>query len=126
MLTHQEVSLHAAVNRDCDAQAHGPGHLGSLPGQALGGVVDEDDDGHQENIDISQSPGLRGFRRKPLRCSARELAIYAVLLGEVNHRLDIFRLCMVKERPIAQDKTTAFAGSIDEFLGVISYLIGCA
>ena len=53
------------------------------------------------------------------------LFVHAVFLGEVNHRLDIFRLCLIKERPIAHDKTTAFASSIDKFLGVSSHIPGC-
>jgi hypothetical protein len=52
------------------------------------------------------------------------LFVHTVFLGEVNHRLDIFRLCLIKERPIAHDKTTAFASSVNEFLAVSFHFIG--
>jgi len=54
------------------------------------------------------------------------LFVHAVFFGEVNHRLDIFRLCLIEERAIAHDKTTAFANGIDEFLAVSFHFIGCA
>ena len=53
-------------------------------------------------------------------------SIDAVLFGDVNHRLDILRLCLIKERPIAHHKATAFANRIDQFFAVISHLLGRA
>ena len=54
------------------------------------------------------------------------LSVHTIFFGEVNHRLHILRLCLIKERPIAHNKATAFANSIDEFLAVIFHLLGCA
>ena len=52
------------------------------------------------------------------------LCIHAIFLGKVGHGPDVFRLCLIKERTIAHDKTTAFTNSIDEFLAVVSHFIG--
>ena len=53
------------------------------------------------------------------------LFVHAVFLGELNHRLDILRLCLIEKGSIAHDETAAFAGSIDEFLAVSFHFIGC-
>ena len=53
------------------------------------------------------------------------LFVHTIFFGEVNHRLDILRLCFIEKRTIAHDETTAFAGSIDEFLAVSFHFIGC-
>jgi hypothetical protein len=58
----------------------------------------------------------------PSRC----LFIYAVFLGGVYHRLDIFRLCLIKCHPIGHKITAAFAAGIDELLDAVFHLLGGA
>src|SRR4030043_74589 len=54
------------------------------------------------------------------------LFVYAVFLGEINHSLDVFRFCLVEERPVTHDITAAFTCSVDKVLYIVFYLLGRA
>jgi hypothetical protein len=74
----------------------------------------------------SASPRLCARKMKgTFKTASKRLFVAAVFPGEVNHSLDIFRLCLIEKRAIADDETTAFASSVDEFLAVDFHFIGC-
>lgn len=52
-----------------------------------------------------------------------QLFVYALLPGRVDHRFDIFRFGLIKERPIAHDQTATFTSGINELLDVIFYFL---
>jgi hypothetical protein len=78
--------------------------------------------GHKAVRAPMPSLSSRYYKLSPFRC----LLVYAVLLGGIHHGLDIFRLCLIEERPVAHDKATTLTDSIYEFLDVISHVLGCA
>jgi hypothetical protein len=51
------------------------------------------------------------------------LFIYAVFLGEFDHSLDVFCLCLVKECPIAHDITAVLTSNIDTFLYIVLHFL---
>ena len=81
---------------------------------------------HKNHKILPDVMDITGYcRYNDLACSLclHSLLVHAIFLGDVNHRLDIFRLCLIKEGPVAHDKTTALASSIDEFLAVSLHFI---
>ena len=82
--------------------------------------------GGDESTDISQPPNLPGFLQKPGRSIPPSLAVEPVFSASLHHRLEVFRLYVIEESPIAQYETTALPGSVYELLDVLLHLLGCA